>query len=450
MIEGSRGAGSQILRNSTVHATLRERSERGSNNAMNERESLRTYGKFVVAQPRLSAHEERVLFREFRAGNLRSQERIINSSLYLVVKEVWREIRAPLPVWDMIQAGTEGLIDATGAYDTESDAIFKAVAVFRIHAHLTNAIARDSNTIRIPVNLFAVFNFVNRRRPYNGDNYGLYVEEWRSAHGSEIDAVQVQESLDFPFLGHSMEQFDLELTNSVGLYDDLFLQASGQRDLNSQLATLEKREREFVDLYFGLTTGEPLTLEEIGAQYNLSRERIRQILRHSIRRLRHWSRSRKIRWMLEGDCNSTALTYGVPPPQFDDEYYAAQEQVLDRRQEMYGEFFWPIIGSMRKPGGFASKEFQARLGARAREFLAEGGIPRSFCDIVNDALSVFGDFPRYSMSLALKSSEDLIAIKKGTYALREWENVSPLEERRQCNVRSECVADEYLVGGESQ
>jgi DNA-directed RNA polymerase sigma subunit (sigma70/sigma32) len=117
---------------------------------MNERESLRTYGKFVVAQPRLSAHEERVLFREFRAGNLRSQERIINSSLYLVVKEVWREIRAPLPVWDMIQAGTEGLIDATGAYDTESDAIFKAVAVFRIHAHLTNAIARDSNTIRIP------------------------------------------------------------------------------------------------------------------------------------------------------------------------------------------------------------------------------------------------------------------------------------------------------------
>lgn len=413
---------------------------------MNERESLKTYSNFIMAQPRLSAQEERTLFCEYRAGNTKSLERIVNSSLYMVAKEVWRDIRALLPVWDLIQAGTEGLLDATRAYDPESGVLFKAVAVLRIHAYLTNAIGNESNTLRVPMNLFPVFSFVNRRRIFNGDDCDQYVQDWQDIHESEIDAIQVREAMEFPFLKYSMQQIDLEWTNSFGMYDNQLVQASRSRELNKQLASLDKREREVVDLYFGLTTGNPLTLEEIGTHYNLTRERIRQILNSSILRFRHSSRSRKIRWMLDGDGSSTELSYTIPFQQFDEQYGSAQEEVLDRRQEMYQEIFWPIIGLMRTPTGLSTRVFLDQLNTRAKDFLAEEGTPQSYFAIFNDARLVFGEFPKASLSLALKFSEDLVPIKKGTYALRGWGYVPTWREQRRNTPRGEEVSSDILEG----
>ena len=270
---------------------------------------VKAYLKEIGQVPLLSAEEEQTLARAARAGDADARRRLSEANLRLVVSVAKRYAGRGLPFLDLIQEGNLGLMKAAEKFEPDRGFKFSTYATWWIRQSITRAIADQGRTIRIPVHLV---EHINRVRKTAGE---LLRKNGREPTAEEI-AVRLEMEPDRVRELLQLAQEPVSLETPVGEEEDAHLEDFIQdeeagipvdeagrqllrRELMSVLKSLTLREERVITLRFGLDDGRPRTLEELGKEFNVTRERIRQIEAKALRKLRHPSRAKRLRDYLE-------------------------------------------------------------------------------------------------------------------------------------------------------
>ena len=269
---------------------------------VNVNDPVRMYLKEIGKIPLLTMEEETELAKKMAEGDETAHNKMIEANLRLVVSIAKRFVGRGLPLLDLIQEGNLGLIKAVGKFDYTKGYKFSTYATWWIRQAISRAIADHARTIRIPVHMVETMNRVSRA-----------THELVQELGRDPSAAEIAQRLDIPVerVEEAMRasQDPISLETPVGEEDDSHLgdfiqdeDASEPADaasfamLREQLAgvlkTLTPREEKVLRLRYGLEDGKMHTLEEVGAQFDVTRERIRQIEAKALRKLRHPSRSK--------------------------------------------------------------------------------------------------------------------------------------------------------------
>lgn len=270
---------------------------------------VKTYLKEIGRVPLLSAEEEAALARAAQAGDEDARRRLSEANLRLVVSVAKRYAGRGLPFLDLIQEGNLGLIKAVEKFDSTKGFKFSTYATWWIRQAITRAIADQARTIRIPVHMVETINKVIRvsRQLLQELGHDPSPEEIAKEMNMPVDRVR-------DILKIAQEPVSLE--TPIGEEEDSHLgdfipdddapepaEAASFMLLKEQLVevlkTLTPREEKVLRLRFGIEDGHTRTLEEVGKEFNVTRERIRQIEAKALRKLRHPSRSRKLKDYLE-------------------------------------------------------------------------------------------------------------------------------------------------------
>ncbi|MCR5388699.1 MAG: RNA polymerase sigma factor RpoD [Lachnospiraceae bacterium] len=270
---------------------------------------VRMYLKEIGKVPLLTAEEEIELAKRMELGDLEAKKRLSEANLRLVVSIAKRYVGRGMLFLDLIQEGNLGLIKAVEKFDYRKGYKFSTYATWWIRQAITRAIADQARTIRIPVHMVETINKLIR-----------VSRQLLQELGREPTPEEISEKMDMPvervreILKISQEPVSLE--TPIGEEEDSHLgdfiqdenvpvpaDAAAFTLLKEQLAevldTLTEREKKVLQLRFGLEDGRARTLEEVGKEFNVTRERIRQIEAKALRKLRHPSRSRKLKDYLE-------------------------------------------------------------------------------------------------------------------------------------------------------
>ena len=270
---------------------------------------VRMYLKEIGKVPLLSAEEEIELAKKMEQGDESAKERLIEANLRLVVSIAKRYVGRGMLFLDLIQEGNLGLIKAVEKFDYRKGYKFSTYATWWIRQAITRAIADQARTIRIPVHMVETINKLIR-----------VSRQLLQELGREPTPEEIAEEMDMPvdrvreILKISQEPVSLE--TPIGEEEDSHLGDFIQDDnvpvpadaaaftllkeqLVEVLGTLTEREQKVLRLRFGLDDGRARTLEEVGKEFNVTRERIRQIEAKALRKLRHPSRSRKLKDYLD-------------------------------------------------------------------------------------------------------------------------------------------------------
>ena len=257
----------------------------------------------------LTAAQEVELAKRIERGDMEAKERMIQSNLRLVVSIAKNYRNQGLPFLDLIQEGTLGLIRAVEKFDWRRGFKFSTYATWWIRQAITRAIADQARTIRIPVHMVETINKLIRIQRQLLQDLGREPTPEEIGREMEFSPEKVREilkvsqepvSLETPIgeeadshLGDFIEDSDAVVPVDAASFILL------QEQLDSVLHTLSEREKKVIQLRFGLTDGHPRTLEEVGREFGVTRERIRQIESKTLSKLRHPSRSQKLRDYLE-------------------------------------------------------------------------------------------------------------------------------------------------------
>ena len=274
---------------------------------------VKVYLKEIGRVPLLTPDEEVQLALDIKEGGPkgeRAKQRLSEANLRLVVSIAKRYVGRGMQFLDLIQEGNLGLIKAVEKFDHTKGFKFSTYATWWIRQAITRAIADQARTIRIPVHMVETINKVKK-----------VSSQLLHENGHEPSAEEIAERLEMPvdkvreIMRVAQEPVSLE--TPIGEEEDSHLgdfipddeapvpaEAASQTLLKEQLAevlkTLTPREEKVLRLRFGLEDGRPRTLEEVGKEFNVTRERIRQIEAKALRKLRHPSRSKKLRDFLDG------------------------------------------------------------------------------------------------------------------------------------------------------
>jgi RNA polymerase primary sigma factor len=270
---------------------------------------VRMYLKEIGKVPLLSAEEEIELAKKMEQGDENAKKRLAEANLRLVVSIAKRYVGRGMLFLDLIQEGNLGLIKAVEKFDYRKGYKFSTYATWWIRQAITRAIADQARTIRIPVHMVETINKLIR-----------VSRQLLQELGREPTPEEIAEEMDMPvdrvreILKISQEPVSLE--TPIGEEEDSHLGDFIQDDnvpvpadaaaftllkeqLVEVLGTLTEREQKVLRLRFGLDDGRARTLEEVGKEFNVTRERIRQIEAKALRKLRHPSRSRKLKDYLD-------------------------------------------------------------------------------------------------------------------------------------------------------
>ena len=270
---------------------------------------VKAYQKEIGRVPLLSAEEEGVLARAAQAGDADARRQLSEANLRLVVSVAKRYAGRGLPFLDLIQEGNLGLMKAAEKFEPDRGFKFSTYATWWIRQSITRAIADQGRTIRIPVHL--VEN-INRVKKTAGE---LLRKNGREPTAEEI-AVRLEMEPDRVRELLQLAQEPISLETPVGEEEDAHLEDFIQdeeagipvdeagrqllrQELMNVLKSLTPREERVLTLRFGLEDGQARTLEELGKEFNVTRERIRQIEAKALRKLRHPSRAKRLRDYLE-------------------------------------------------------------------------------------------------------------------------------------------------------
>lgn len=270
---------------------------------------VRMYLKEIGKVPLLSADEEVELARRMEDGDLEAKKKLAEANLRLVVSIAKRYVGRGMLFLDLIQEGNLGLIKAVEKFDYTKGYKFSTYATWWIRQAITRAIADQARTIRIPVHMVETINkFVRIQRQLLQElGREPYPEEIAKEMNMPVDRVrEIQKislepvSLETPIgeeedshLGDFIQDDNVPVPAEAAAFTLL------REQLEEVLGTLTEREQKVLKLRFGLEDGRARTLEEVGKEFQVTRERIRQIEAKALRKLRHPSRSKKLKDYLE-------------------------------------------------------------------------------------------------------------------------------------------------------
>ena len=270
---------------------------------------VRMYLKEIGKVSLLTADEERELAIRMEQGDEEAKKKLCESNLRLVVSIAKRYLNRGLSFLDLIQEGNLGLIKAVDKFDYTKGYKFSTYATWCIRQAITRSIADQARTIRIPVHMVETINKLIRisrqllqeygREPTSEEiakEMGITVEKVREIKKISQDPVSLETPIgeeEDSHLGDFIPDDDVPAPVDAAAYSML------KEQLMEVLDTLSDREKKVLMLRFGLEDGRPRTLEEVGKEFNVTRERIRQIEAKALRKLRHPSRSKKLKDYLE-------------------------------------------------------------------------------------------------------------------------------------------------------
>ena len=272
-------------------------------------DAVRMYLKEIGKVPLLTGEQERELAIRMEQGDEDAKKKLCESNLRLVVSIAKRYLNRGLSFLDLIQEGNLGLIKAVDKFDYTKGYKFSTYATWWIRQAITRSIADQARTIRIPVHMVETINKLIRisrqllqelgREPTSEEiakEMGITVEKVREIKKISQDPVSLETPIgeeEDSHLGDFIPDDDVPAPVEAAAYSML------KEQLMEVLDTLSEREKKVLMLRFGLEDGRPRTLEEVGKEFNVTRERIRQIEAKALRKLRHPSRSKKLRDYLE-------------------------------------------------------------------------------------------------------------------------------------------------------
>jgi len=269
------------------------------------KQSIEKYLEEIGGYSPLAPEEEVELARLIRKSNSRALDKLVKANLRFVISVAKEYQGQGLPLQDLISEGNLGLIKAAQRFDETRGFKFISYAVWWIRQSILQALAEQSRVVRLPLNRVGAINKVGRALEELEKKFGREPSMDEIAEKMEMTAYEVADvlktsarhlSLDEPFKedeGNSL--LDILESDRYAPPDDMLMQESLQVEIDKVLSTLKPREAEIIRLYFGLDGDRPLTLEEIGEHFKLTRERVRQIKEKALRRLRHRSRLEPLR-----------------------------------------------------------------------------------------------------------------------------------------------------------
>jgi RNA polymerase primary sigma factor len=275
-----------------------------------EHASLDKYLQEVGREPLISSDEEVILAQRIRQGDMTALEKLTKANLRFVISVAKQYQNQGLPLQDLINEGNMGLIRAAEKFDETRGFKFISYAVWWIRQSILQALAEQARIVRLPLNKIGTLNKINKayslleqelERPPTPDELSEYLEMnvddikkalTHSARHSSIDAP-VNDNDD-----SSASMIDFMANTDFPSPDSEMLKQSLKREIERSLSTLSQRERCIIRMFYGLDGAMPISLDEIGAKFDLTRERVRQIKEKAIRRLKHTSRCRHLKLYL--------------------------------------------------------------------------------------------------------------------------------------------------------
>ena len=273
-----------------------------------ESQSLDKYLQEIGREDLITAEQEVELAQRIKQGDQAALEKLTKANLRFVVSVAKQYQNQGLTLPDLINEGNLGLIKAAQRFDETRGFKFISYAVWWIRQSVLQALAEQSRIVRLPLNQVGSLNKINKafskleqefERPPSAEELAkvLDLPEDKVKDSLKISGRHV--SVDAPFTdGEDNSLLDVMVNNDSPKADIKLMHESLQREIERSLSTLSDRERDVISLFFGIGMQHGLTLEEIGAKFDLTRERVRQIKEKAIRRLRQNSRSKLLKTYL--------------------------------------------------------------------------------------------------------------------------------------------------------
>ncbi len=267
--------------------------------------SLDKYLQEIGREELITAEEEVELARRIKAGDEKALEKLTKANLRFVVSVAKQYQNQGLSLPDLINEGNVGLIKAARRFDETRGFKFISYAVWWIRQSILQALAEQSRIVRLPLNQVGSLNKIKKvsnqlEQEYERTPSASEIAKAMEIPEDKIDAVMKistrSVSMDAPVIpDEDTTLIDLMSPEDSKSTDEELMQESLRREIERSLSTLSEKERDVINLYYGIGMNHGLTLEEIGAKFDLTRERVRQIKEKAIRRLRHTSRSRLLK-----------------------------------------------------------------------------------------------------------------------------------------------------------
>jgi RNA polymerase primary sigma factor len=273
-----------------------------------ETASLDKYLQEIGKVDLITADEEVELAQKIKAGDQRALEKLTKANLRFVVSVAKQYQNQGLTLPDLINEGNLGLIKAAQRFDETRGFKFISYAVWWIRQSILQALAEQSRIVRLPLNKIGSINKINKmfalleqsnERPPSAEEIAKELDMTVNDVKESMKNSGRHLSMDAPLVeGEDSNLYDVLRSGESPNPDRELIHESLQTEIERALETLTPREADVVRLYFGLGDQHPMTLEEIGETFDLTRERVRQIKEKAIRRLKHTSRSKILKTYL--------------------------------------------------------------------------------------------------------------------------------------------------------
>ncbi len=273
-----------------------------------ETASLDKYLQEIGKVDLITADEEVELAQRIKAGDQRALEKLTKANLRFVVSVAKQYQNQGLTLPDLINEGNLGLIKAAQRFDETRGFKFISYAVWWIRQSILQALAEQSRIVRLPLNKIGSINKINKmyalleqsnERPPSAEEIAKELDMTVNDVKDSMKNSGRHLSMDAPLVeGEDSNLYDVLRSGESPNPDRELIHESLQTEIERALETLTPREADVVRLYFGLSDQHPMTLEEIGETFDLTRERVRQIKEKAIRRLKHTSRSKILKTYL--------------------------------------------------------------------------------------------------------------------------------------------------------
>lgn len=267
-----------------------------------ESASLDKYLQEIGKEELITAEEEVQLAKRIKEGDEEALEKLTRANLRFVVSVAKQYQNQGLSLPDLINEGNLGLIKAARRFDETRGFKFISYAVWWIRQSILQALAEQSRIVRLPLNQVGSLNKINKAYSKLEQEHEREPSTEELAEATDIPIEKVADtlrvsgkhiSIDAPLIaGEESTLVEVIPNTDSPSADATLMKESLEREVDRALSTLTERERDVIKLFYGIGAAHPLTLEEIGDKFNLTRERVRQIKEKAIRRLRHSSRSK--------------------------------------------------------------------------------------------------------------------------------------------------------------